>query len=164
MAGLVDDGAERALQPQSFGGEGGQRLLLARDVDSINPSIHQSTSRASESSSATARSLLLGFSMAYSTGSQSSNVRWVCCWREVISIRPRKVADRFGTAGPGATVSIFLSGHWRVLHACSTCERGRKVVTNLVLTPFWPQLARRTFLVTLYDALIHFSEFGGAQC
>ena len=130
----------------------------------LTPSIHQSTSRASESSSATARSLLLGFSMAYSTGSQSSNVRWVCCWREVISIRPRKVADRFGTAGPGATVSIFLSGHWRVLHACSTCERGRKVVTNLVLTPFWPQLARRTFLVTLYDALIHFSEFGGAQC
>jgi hypothetical protein len=43
----------------------------------------------SESSSVTARSLLLGFSMAYSTRSQSSNVRWVWCWREVISIRCR---------------------------------------------------------------------------
>ena len=43
----------------------------------------------SESSSVAARSLLLGFSMAYSTRSQSSNVRWVCCWRDVISIRRR---------------------------------------------------------------------------
>jgi hypothetical protein len=34
-------------------------------------------------------SLLLGFSMPYSTHSQSSNVRWVCCWREVIARRRR---------------------------------------------------------------------------
>jgi hypothetical protein len=43
----------------------------------------------SESSSATERSLLLGFSIPYSARSQSSNVRWVCCWRNVISIRRR---------------------------------------------------------------------------
>ena len=42
-----------------------------------------------ESRSVTPRSLLLGFSMAYSTRSQSSTVRWVWCWREVISIRCR---------------------------------------------------------------------------
>ena len=41
----------------------------------------------SESRSVTARSLLLGFSIAYSTRSQSSNVRWVCCWRDVVSFR-----------------------------------------------------------------------------
>src|ERR1035438_8602959 len=48
-----------------------------------------SPTQVSESSSVAARSLLLGFSMAYSTRSQSSNVRWVWCWREVISIRSR---------------------------------------------------------------------------
>jgi hypothetical protein len=54
---------------------------------STNPRIHQSTfSRASESNSATARSLLLGFSHAHSTRIQSSNLRWDCRWREVISI------------------------------------------------------------------------------
>ena len=42
-----------------------------------------------ESSSVRARSLLLGFSMLYSTRSQSSNVRWVCCWQDVTSIRCR---------------------------------------------------------------------------
>ena len=52
----------------------------------------------SESSSATARSLLPGFSISYSTRSQSSNVRWVCCWRDVISIRRRtKWGRRFFT-------------------------------------------------------------------
>jgi hypothetical protein len=44
-----------------------------------------------ESNSVRARSLLLGFSTPYSTRSQSSNVRWVCCWREVISIGLRDV-------------------------------------------------------------------------
>jgi hypothetical protein len=43
----------------------------------------------SESSSVAARSLLLGFSIAYSIRSQSSNVRWVCCWRDVVPIRRR---------------------------------------------------------------------------
>jgi hypothetical protein len=38
----------------------------------------------SESSSATAKSLLLGIWIAYSTRSQSSNARWVCWWRDVI--------------------------------------------------------------------------------
>jgi hypothetical protein len=52
----------------------------------------------SESSSATTRSLLLGFSMAYSTRSQSSNVRWVCRWRDTISIRERRECDQ--TGGP----------------------------------------------------------------
>src|SRR5208337_3886326 len=42
-----------------------------------------------ESKSVRARSLLLGFSMPYSTRSQSSNVRWICCWRPVRSIRRR---------------------------------------------------------------------------
>jgi hypothetical protein len=42
-----------------------------------------------ESSSVTARSLSLGFSIAYSTRSRSGNLRCVCCWREVISIRRR---------------------------------------------------------------------------
>jgi hypothetical protein len=45
----------------------------------------------SESSSATARSLLLGFAIAHSNRSQSSNVRWVCCWREVIRSDGKKV-------------------------------------------------------------------------
>jgi hypothetical protein len=40
----------------------------------------------SESRSVTARSLLLGFSTAYFPRNQSSNVRWVCCRREVFSI------------------------------------------------------------------------------
>jgi hypothetical protein len=35
----------------------------------------------SESSSVAARSLWLGFSVAYSRCSQSSNVCRVCCWR-----------------------------------------------------------------------------------
>jgi len=34
---------------------------------------------------ATARGLSPDFSIAYSTRSQLSNVRWVCCWREVIA-------------------------------------------------------------------------------
>ena len=46
-------------------------------------------SHASQSRSAKARSLLLGFSIVYSTSSQSSNARWVCCWRKVISMRRR---------------------------------------------------------------------------
>ena len=54
----------------------------------MNPSIRLFL--VSESSSATARSWLLGFVIAYSTHSQSSSARWVCCWREVISIRRRK--------------------------------------------------------------------------
>jgi hypothetical protein len=32
---------------------------------------------------------VLGFSISYSTRSQSSKVRWVCWWRDVISIRHR---------------------------------------------------------------------------
>ena len=43
----------------------------------------------SESSSITVRSLLLGFAISYSTRGQSSNVRWVCCWWDVISSRRR---------------------------------------------------------------------------
>ena len=43
----------------------------------------------SESSSATARSLLPGFLISHSIHSQSSNVRWVCCWRDVVPIRRR---------------------------------------------------------------------------
>ena len=43
----------------------------------------------SESSSATVRSLLLGFAIAYSTRSQSSGVRWVCCSRELVLVRRR---------------------------------------------------------------------------
>ena len=38
--------------------------------------------------------LLLGFSIPYSTRSQSSNVRWVCCWLAVISIRCRTKSDQ----------------------------------------------------------------------
>jgi hypothetical protein len=38
--------------------------------------------------------LLLGFSMAYSTRSQSSNVRWVSRWREVISSGRRRRGRR----------------------------------------------------------------------
>ena len=34
-----------------------------------------------------ALSLLLGFSMSYSTRSEASNVRRGCCWRDVILIR-----------------------------------------------------------------------------
>jgi hypothetical protein len=39
-----------------------------------------SPTQAPESSSVTARSLLLGFAIPYSTRSQSSNVRWVGGW------------------------------------------------------------------------------------
>ena len=96
--GLVDKVAEGALQGQCFGGEGagglnaagvflaqspdpggGQRLFLA-------PMRFTSLTQVLESRSVRARSLLLGFSMPYSTRNQSSNVRWVCCWREVILI------------------------------------------------------------------------------
>src|ERR1039458_2221635 len=41
-----------------------------------------------------AKSLLPGFSIAYSTRSQSSNVLWVCCWRELISGRRRTKGGR----------------------------------------------------------------------
>jgi hypothetical protein len=42
-----------------------------------------------ESSSVRVKSLLLGFAIPYPTRSQSSNVRRVCCWRDMISIRRR---------------------------------------------------------------------------
>ena len=96
------------------GGRGGQRLLLALptilflahlflnapgfrfplsalrfQVSAFQRFSFLLHTQASESSSVTTRSLLLGFSIAYSTRSQSSDVRWVCCWREVISIRRR---------------------------------------------------------------------------
>jgi hypothetical protein len=47
---------------------------------------------------ATTRSYLLGFAIPYSTRSQSSYVRWVYCWRDVISIRGRKGAHAASNA------------------------------------------------------------------
>src|ERR1035438_1007876 len=47
---------------------------------------------------ATDRGLLLGFWIPDSTRSQSSNVLWVCCWREVIAIRRRKGAHAASNA------------------------------------------------------------------
>ena len=41
-----------------------------------------------------ARSLLLGFSISYSTRSQSSRVRWSCCWWDVISVMRRSKRGR----------------------------------------------------------------------
>jgi hypothetical protein len=40
-----------------------------------------SPAQVSESSSVTARSMWLGFSIPYSTRSQSSDLCWICCWR-----------------------------------------------------------------------------------
>jgi len=60
------------------------------------------SNQVSESNSATARSLLLGFSFGVFHRSQSSNVRWVSRWREVISSgRRRRAAGgrRFFTCG-----------------------------------------------------------------
>jgi hypothetical protein len=62
---------------------GGRGLLLAADG-------FTSLTQVFESRALMASSLLLGFSMLNSTRSQSSKVRWVCLWREVIAIRRRR--------------------------------------------------------------------------
>jgi hypothetical protein len=61
--------------------------------------------RVLESRLITARSCLLGFLIAYSTRSEPSRVRWVCCWRDVILITRRTnwgqaVGWRFLTCDP----------------------------------------------------------------
>jgi hypothetical protein len=61
--------------------------VLRFQLSAFQPFSFLLRAQVSESSSVTARSLLLGFSMAYSTRSLSSNVRWVCCWRDVVSGR-----------------------------------------------------------------------------
>jgi hypothetical protein len=62
-----------------------ERRALAEDGGCFLPRMRfASLTQVLESRSARARSLLLGFSTLYSTRSQSSNVRWVCWWREVI--------------------------------------------------------------------------------
>jgi hypothetical protein len=115
--GLVDEVAEGALQGQGFGGEGaggfegagvfvaqgveaggGQRLLLALQ---FQVSAFQRY----------ALGLLLGFSMPYSTRSQSSKVRRTCCWREVNSIRCRtKWGGAFSlVTGPTYGCPLFLA-------------------------------------------------------
>ncbi len=113
--GLVDEIAEGALQVQSFGGEGpggfdGAGVLGPQGVDAgpvsgcFLPRMRlTSPTQVSESSSVTARSLLLGFSIAYSTRIQSSGVHWVCCWREVI-------AGSLMESSRGAALFRLLSG------------------------------------------------------
>ena len=88
-----------ALQGQGFGGEGAggfyragvfvaQRVFLD-SAFCILPSSF---------------ALLLGFSIPCSTRSQSSNVRWVCRWREVISIRRRSRAGSWLSARSAASI------------------------------------------------------------
>jgi len=83
-AGLVDEVAERALQFQAFGGERAGGLDRAGVLVPLGVFLHSAFFLLPSSFA-----LPLGFSLAYSTRSQSSNVRWVCCWRDVISIRRR---------------------------------------------------------------------------
>ena len=83
----------------------GNTVLLSRTVNgtmcgcvwpigdfclTASPTTRPTPIHMSESNSVTPRSMLLGFSIAYSTRSQSSNVVWVCCWRDVISSGRRK--------------------------------------------------------------------------
>ena len=94
--GLVDEVAEGALQFQSLGGEGAGGGSSGRAPERgawgvvsgnfLSRMCFASPTQVSESRSVTARSLLLGFSTAYFPRNQSSNVRWVCCRREVFSI------------------------------------------------------------------------------
>jgi hypothetical protein len=105
----ADAGPSQALSGVDSGG--GQRLILAPHLPVFAPfhlnapgfrfslpalrfqvSAFQRFSfllhtQVSESHSARVGSLFLGFAMPYSTRSKSSNLRWICCWREVISIR-----------------------------------------------------------------------------
>jgi len=90
------DGAS-ALKCQAFGGEGANLIFCIHPSSFILPGtagvfVSQRVILLSAffllhstgvlgAGPVRARSLLLGFSMPYSTRSQSSYVRWVCCWR-----------------------------------------------------------------------------------
>jgi hypothetical protein len=64
-------------------------IPLSPSVEERGKGGEEPANHVSGSRSITVQSLLVCFVIPYSTHSQSSNVRWVCWWREVIPIKRR---------------------------------------------------------------------------